>query len=63
MLEPVDVTLLHSLATFFSEVLTTVELESASLVDAQPLKPRSARGISVIVHFFSIVYIHELIIV
>jgi hypothetical protein len=63
MLEPIDVTLLHSLATFFSEVFTTVELESASFVDAQPLKPRSARGISVTVHFFSIVYIRELIII
>ncbi|WP_175427338.1 hypothetical protein [Shewanella colwelliana] len=59
MFEPVALTLVHSLVVFFAALLLATESASVSLVEAQPLKPRTATGISTTIHFFSIVYIPD----
>ncbi|MCZ4337941.1 hypothetical protein [Shewanella colwelliana] len=59
MFEPVDLTLAHSLVVCFAELLVAIESAPVSLVEAQPLKPRAATGISITIHFFSIVYIPD----
>ncbi|ABK46541.1 hypothetical protein Shewana3_0298 [Shewanella sp. ANA-3] len=60
MREPVLVTLSQSfLVTFFSALLATVESVSVSFTDAQPLKPNTATGNSIAIHFFSILFIPD----
>ncbi|WP_235056982.1 hypothetical protein [Shewanella decolorationis] len=41
------------LVTFFSALLATVESVSVSLTDAQPLKPSTATGNSIAIHFLA----------
>lgn len=62
--DPVLVTLLQSfLVTLFSLLLAAVESTPVSLTDAQPLKLNTATGNSIAIHFFSMFFIPDWLVI